>query len=334
VPQKNTVKSWLAISLIFSAALSVATILLGPGLVSRFYPLLEDQGSTWYFWKLPEPTLWSRLASWGGYALHQISVWVLVGLAIKNKAVWGRKPFLNGYNLAVLLVNGFFLVLHLLQTHLFYDGIAQEVPIWMSQGSVIVMLVLMLYLQIGERGLFLGKRFRPPQRLLRFLRLFHGPYIAWAVVFTFWFHPMEGNYGLMSGFIYMFLLFIQISFFGTRQHVNKSWLVLLESGVMLHALLISLYKSDGMWQMFLFGFMAMFVFTHQFNWKKPVWLSAAIIAGYALSALLVYARLERFGKLFELSFIPVALYGGALLLLLVGWLVERLAPKKTATAGN
>ncbi len=44
---------------------------------------------------------------------------------------------------------------HLVQTWLWYDGLAQDVPIWSSQGSVIVMLVLILFLETPRRGLWL-----------------------------------------------------------------------------------------------------------------------------------------------------------------------------------
>ncbi len=37
-------------------------------------PHLPDSGPSWYYWKLPEPTLWGRVTAWGMYALHQISL--------------------------------------------------------------------------------------------------------------------------------------------------------------------------------------------------------------------------------------------------------------------
>ena len=27
--------------------------------------LLPDQGASWYYWKLPEPTVWTRVSAWG-----------------------------------------------------------------------------------------------------------------------------------------------------------------------------------------------------------------------------------------------------------------------------
>ncbi len=35
-------------------------------------PLLPDQGASWYYWKLPNPTFWSQATAWGFYLLHQV----------------------------------------------------------------------------------------------------------------------------------------------------------------------------------------------------------------------------------------------------------------------
>ena len=130
-------------------------------------------------------------------------------------------------------------MLHLGQTHLWYDGLAQDVPIWTSQGSVIVMLVLMLVMLTPRRGFILGKVISLPTGGMKFLYAVHGIFISWALIYTFWFHPMEGTYGLLSGFFYMYLLFIQMSLFRTKIHLSMKWLILLETMVALHGTLIS-----------------------------------------------------------------------------------------------
>ena len=58
--------------------------------------------------------------------------------------------------------NLIFMFLHLVETHLLFDGLAQDVPIWTSQGSVILMLVFVLIIENRRRGLFLGKRVEKP----------------------------------------------------------------------------------------------------------------------------------------------------------------------------
>jgi|GEM_PF-2468497 len=194
-------RAFTLILLIF-ALITVLMVILGSNL-QKFYPLLADKGASWYFWKLPEANLSSRLSSWIGYGLHQLFVWIILIFALKNKAMWEKSDYLNIFNLLIILVNFFFVILHLIQTQLFYDGLAQDVPIWSSQGSVIVMLVFIFYLMIPKRGLIFGKKFQPPKNIYNFLLKFHGLYISWALIYTFWFHPMEGNYICLDPTIHM-----------------------------------------------------------------------------------------------------------------------------------
>jgi hypothetical protein len=142
---------------------------------------------------------------------------------------------------------------------------------------------------------------------------------------------MEGDYGLLTGFFYMFLLFMQVSFAGTRLHTSLGWIAVLELTVGLHGPAISLQKflAEGsgasvftdIWPMFLFGFAGVFVITGQFGFRlKPI--GRAVVFGvYALSAALVYGY-RGYARLFEITFIPVALIGGAFALALVGNLLS------------
>jgi hypothetical protein len=61
-------------------------------------------------------------------------------------------------NIVALLMNAFFIALHFLQTHIWYDGLAQDVSVWSSQVSVIIMLVWILLMENSRRGLFFGKK--------------------------------------------------------------------------------------------------------------------------------------------------------------------------------
>ncbi len=312
----------LIFSLIVFALISVATILLEPSLVARFYPLLPDKGPAWYFWQLPSATTLTRITYWTGYAVHQLVLWALLFQVRRNPQP--KTGGISRLNLWVLGINLLFVILHLVQTQLWYDGLARDVPIWTSQGSVIVMLVLILYMELPRRGLFWGKSFQPPRRLNDFIRSWHGIYISWAIVYTFWFHPMDGNWGLMSGFIYMFLLFIQLSLFDTRLHFNRGWIVLLESFVAIHGTLITVYKDNPVWPMFLFGFAVMFFLTQMHTWKMPVWLKWTLLGAFLVSVILVYALVRGFNHIYEVTFIPVALYGGVLVLIGIGKILDRL----------
>ena len=40
--------------------------------------LLPDTGAAWYYWKLPEPTLLTRVAAWAPYLIHQVLLWYFI----------------------------------------------------------------------------------------------------------------------------------------------------------------------------------------------------------------------------------------------------------------
>lgn len=304
------------------AVLTLVTVLLAPAVQAKFYPLPEDTGAEFYQWQTVDPPAIVRVSYWLGYALHQIFVWVIFLAGRRYEPTAGK---VNRYHLWMLGGNLLFTGLHLVQTYLWFDGLAQDVPVWTSQGSVIVLLVLVLYLNIPKRGLIWGKRFDPPQKMLGLIRKLHGPYIAWALVYTFWFHPMDGNWGLISGFVYMFLLFIQMSLFNTKQHKKQRWIVVLEVFVAVHGTLVTIYKGNEIWPMFLFGFLTMFVLTQFHAYQPPVWLKWTVLFVFLAAIAGVYVAIRGVERLYEISFIPVALYGGVLALLGIGAVWDRLS---------
>ncbi len=216
--------------------------------------------------------------------------------------------------------NAVFIILHLIETHLLFDGLAQDVPIWTSQGSVILMLVFVLIIENRRRGLFLGKRIDKPLNLqvTGFVRRIHMYVVAWALVYTFWFHPMAVDPQLLSGFIYMFFLFTQMSLAWTWVHLDVRWIVFLESYVAVHALIVAVYNtiqygSLSMWPMFFGGFAFMFVFTYQFGLKLSRRVNLSIIGAYVLFLFWLYAPFG-YGRGFEFLmraeflWIPIILY--------------------------
>lgn len=321
-----SLKKLIIISAVAFTVISGLTVIFSP-LLQRFYPLLPDKGAWWYFWQTAEPTIAGKISYWLGYALHQILCWLIlfkarnIGMAEPGKA--------HKWNTLLLVVNLAFVSLHLLQTQLFYDGLATDVPVWSSQGSVILMLILVLFLKMPERGIIFGIGRKTPEKMLQFTKKTHGFYISWALVYTFWFHPMEGNWGLLSGFIYMFLLFIQMSLFNTDAHVNSAWQVLLEVFVAVHAFLITIYKewyyneTVGMWPMFLYGFLFLFVFTQVYSLNWPAWLRIVLQLTFIAAVVITYTTVRDINKLYEILFIPGALYGGALLWKGIGLLWEK-----------
>jgi len=217
-----------------------------------------------------------------------------------------------------------FSLLHLAQTHVNFDGLAQDIPIWTSQGSVIVMLALVLVMENPRRGLFLGKKAGKPMtaRVVGVLRRNHSYIIAWALVYTFWFHPATSDPQLLTGFIYMMLLFTQMSLAYTDVHLRAGWIAFLESFVAIHAFVVAInntlnpqINSADMWPMFLSGFAFMVVFTYIYAFKPRKEIRVfAVLAYFAgliwiyLPAPIGYGRDPMRIMMVEFLWIPITLY--------------------------
>lgn len=268
-------------------------------------PHLPAQGPAWYYWKLATPTFWSHFTAWMFYALHQIAFWSLIFYAQRNVKTYTKG--LHPINAWALGVNAFFILLHFIQTHIWYDGLAQDVSVFSSQGSVILMLVAILLMENQRRGLFLGKKVSFAKRIGSFARKYHGYLFAWATVYTFWYHPMENTVSHLAGFLYMFLLLLQGSLFLTRIHINKWWTLVQEVLVGVHGTLVALMRGNGLWPMFAFGFAGIFILTqmHGLGWSRRV---RGLVAGlYGLAALFIYSS-RGWVYLNEIVRIPVIEY--------------------------
>jgi hypothetical protein len=316
----------IAVSLAFTAIIAA----IYPAVYSKWESLRLIENEPWvYDWQLAVPTFLSHLTSWGGYIIHQIAVWILFFLRMRERK---EKPVTSGLTPVTkwfLAINFIFITLHIVQTWFFYDGIAQDVPTWTSQYSVIVMLVIILFLLNPKRGLVFGKSVPVPLFAVDFAKRWHGLYISWAITYTFWFHPAVGIIGLLTGFFYMFLLFTQQSFAATRIHTTLIWITALEFLVGIHGPAIALQKSQSAWPMFATGFLMMTVLTQQFGFKLHKAVRASIIAAYVvLVAVMYYFR--GFQKIYEITFIPLTLYGAAMLAIGIAWIVALVRGKTQA----
>ena len=291
--------------------------------------LLPDAGAAWYYWKLPHPEIWASITMWVLYAAHQALVWGLVYRLKHQPSVPSGR--IGRVNFWLLVVNAVFIALHLLQTTLFYDGLAQYVPVMSSQGSVIVMLVMILILMNRQRGLFFGKRAKLPAQGVALVGKTHGYYIAWAVIYTFWFHPMEGTWGHLLGFFYLFMLMTQLSLARTGWHTRIGWVTFLEAFVAIHGAVVAMQAGNGMWPMFFFGFLMMFVVTQMFGVVTHKVARAGIAASYTCLVLLTYGGVFRnlftgtsvgWASIHQITWIPVILYG---LVFVLAWLLQGFA---------
>lgn len=306
---------WVIIGVFLLMAL---ILLVGP--YSAHIQFIENDAIDWYYWKLPEPSKWAFATAWMGYILHQVGNWWIIAKAKKQrgKYITGLRPL----NVFALIFNGVFILFHILQSRIWYDGLAQNFSPFVAQFSVIFLLVIVLLMENPRRGMFFGKKVPIKAQIIDFLRRYHGYYFSWAIVFTFWFHPMETNWGHLMGFFYMFLLMLQGSLFFTAFHLERRWTTFLEVFVLFHAIVIAYLspkQSLSAVAMFGFGFLTMFVVTQIYGLKLSKKVIALVTILYLIIVMAFYA-----GNLSDATTvlrIPIVEYGFAFGTALLAWVV-------------
>jgi hypothetical protein len=286
------------------------------------FEILPRQHSFDYPWKLSDPTAWSRFSAWSLYSLHQTGIWYLI-----YKAQSMKLPYVDGLhkvNVQALLLNGVFIGLHILQTKIFYDGLAQDVHEATAFGSVALMLFVILLMENDRRGLFGGKKVKFPKGIGPAARRYHGYYFSWAITYTFWYHPIEITPGHLMGFFYMFMLLLQGSLFFTRYHINRWWTVFLEFFFVIHGTTVAYFALAGLeprWGRFLFGGLAVFVITQMHGVPFKPWqklLIAVLSIGGALWAYMVAPNVvDGLGRGILVQYGAVAICAGLI------WLIMR-----------
>jgi len=219
---------------------------------------------------------------------------------------------LNSFNLWALAINAFFIFAHIIQTKYFYDGLAQDVHEATSMMSVIIMLFMILLMENKRRGIFFGYRIKPMFSIGDTLKRYHGYYFSWAIIYTFWYHPVEITPGHIVGFAYMFLLMLQGSLFFTRYHTNRWWTVALETLFLLHGAIVAAYIMNPgehqYWAMFLFGGAGTFLITQMhglgLTTKQKIFVGLVLVGATALFYVSFSGFLELAWKL------PIIMYIG------------------------
>ncbi len=296
-----------------------------------------DRGNFWYYWQLADANAWTRLSAWLPYLAHTISIWFLIANARKARPryVFG----LHWFNVWALAINGFFIALHIVQTRLFYDGLAQDVHELTSMGSVVLMLFLILLMENNRRGLFFGRKVKALARTGDVVRRYHGYYISWAIIYTFWYHPVELTLGHFAGFAYMMLLLLQSSLFFTRYHTNRWWTMFLETLFVVHGALVAYFivqkGQTGPWAMFLFGGVAVFLITQLHG--LGLGLKGKLAIALPLLAIMVgfYAWFPE--HIMGVTRLPMIMYIGTFLMAGIVWVLIRfrrwLEPAEMVTSG-
>jgi uncharacterized membrane protein YhdT len=319
----NPFLSYLLPGMIASLAFTVVIGLTAANLSG--FQIVGKTGVAFYYpWQLSEPNATAQLTAWAGYLLHNITAWVILYFAQREKP-WFRNH-LRWFNWAMIGTHLVFIILHIVQTQLFYDGLAQDVPEVTAQGSVALMLIIIILFETPRRGLIFGKKFKFKDSFIQVARKYHGYLFAWATIYTFWYHPTEGTWGHLIGFLYMFMLFVQSALIFNRVHVNRWWTFVLEVFVVVHGTIVAVLQGNGLWPMFAFGFGAMIVLTQMYGLGLNTWTKRALAVGFLVMVVAYYALSGNISDLHEVINIPVIDYLVILLLygiyLLIHWIIN------------
>lgn len=292
----------------------------------------QDQGTFWYYWRLPETLWYSQFTAWMFYMLHQGSFWGLIYVAqrqyssdLQPKLDNNDKyaPTMRKLNWWAMGINAFFVVLHLLHTHFMgYDALAPSVHEFASEGSVILLLVITMMMETDRRGMFFGQPVFLFNEALDVAKRYHGYLFSWAITFTFWYHPMEGYFGHLFGIFHVLILMLQGSLMFTNAHLHRTWRMVLEAWVFLHASVISTQTLfSNSWPVFVFGFGAIFVISQlpglPCMLKCHVAVRAIPFGVFAVVYVLAFKYVTEWTSVGAGAFIPVAVYLGAIGLNLV-----------------
>jgi uncharacterized membrane protein YhdT len=323
VKKINSTLSYLLPGILISAVFTAVIGMTAANLSG--FRIVGQTGITFYYpWQLTEPNTLARLTAWGGYLLHNLIAWAIIYFAQREKNKFSDR--LRWFNWGMIATHLVFSILHIVQSQLFYDGLAQDVPEVTAQGSVALMLIIIILFETPRRGLIFGKKFNFKDGFVQIARKYHGYFFAWATIYTFWYHPTEGTWGHLMGFFYMFMLFVQSALIFNRAHMNRWWTFLLEVFVVIHGTVVAVLQGTGIWPMFAFGFGAMIVLTQMYGLGLNTWTKRGIAIGFVI---LVTAYYTLFGKIAELNeviripfidyFVIFLLYG---VYLFTHWLID------------
>lgn len=293
--------------IIFSVLVCLAIFALGALQINIELEQAPNSTGFFYEWQLANPTFWSRLSAWGGFFLHNMLIWFTIWWATERS---NRKydDKLKPVNLIALGINAVFIILHYLQTAIFYDGLAQDIPSWTAQGTVIMMLFVIMMMENRRRGLFFGKKLNFRTEFYTWLKRYHGYAFSFAVIYTFWFHPMIPTWGHALGFLQVMFVLLQGSLMFTRTHLNRKWIFLNEIMVLPHAAMVALNQGGGIIFMFLFGFLTIFIVTQLHGLGLKNWVKNLFYAGFALSLFVTYVFVRETYQINEVIRIPLIDY--------------------------
>ncbi|ORZ20339.1 hypothetical protein BCR42DRAFT_322582 [Absidia repens] len=177
----------------------------------------------------------------------------------------------------------------LIQSHLFYDGLAIDVSEALTQGTVIMILVMALILAIPRRGIAFGFPKKPIDSIAynvvwQFIKKYHAYMLSFGTVFNFHYHP-----------------------------ANKYWTLFLELWVLIHGSITAYFQPGTGWQIFFYGFLMVFITNQVYDTALlRRWQSFTSWQTMLLYLLFIILVVVGFGmndhRYYRILFIPVAEY--------------------------
>ena len=326
----ETALNW---GLIFAVVVSFSIYAIGT-FISGFTIAVEPEGNGFFYeWQLANPNFWSTGSAWLLFVAHTLLIWSTIYWAQERssrKYTSNLKPF----NFIALGINAVFILAHYAQTAIFYDGIAQDLPSWTSQGAVIMMLFVIMMMENRRRGMFFGKKLSFRKEFYNWLRDYHGYAFSFAVIYTFWFHPMIPTLGHVVGFIQVIVVMLQGSLMFTRTHTNRKWIFLNEILVLPHAAFVALNQGGGIVYMFFWGFLTIFVVTQMHGLGLKDWAKYTIYALFALSLFITYTLVREPFEINEVIRIPLIDYIMIFMTYGLWWLFAFMSGKFKDTGGG
>lgn len=313
---------------------------LAPRLRKVFPPLPIWRGVLWYRWRsLPSPqalafspftgisfpySLQLRAKSaWIFFTLHFIFMTSMV-LWSQNKHSttdshncpqpaspdWcGWSTHLDTINCVTIIGNILFAILRIVQTHIWYDGLAHDVSEVTSMGAVFIVVAIAILMQQTERGIVFGYSLQSETFILltNIMRRFHGYIFVWGILFVFWYHPVETGGAHLSGFFITILFLIQGCLMFTTSHLNILWRTILECSIIFHAVVVELPRTHrDSWRMFVSGGLATFIISQMHAFPVSFLTKSALAT--LCSTFVFYLYRDTKGRWKETSRIPMSYY--------------------------
>ena len=169
-----------------------------------------------------------------------------------------------------------------------------------------MLLIWVLLMENYTRGMVAGHPLPLSKEVVSFARKYHAYYFSWAIIYNFWYHPMEATLGHLWGICYTFLLLLQGSLFFTKIHLNTWW------KLALHGVIVPLNQPYTLWPIFLYGCLSVFVIMRmhirEIGWRVK------LVCLLTLASCILYYWNKPLHRLNEPLRVPIMDYVGVFLL--------------------